>query len=142
MRVRYKLRHMSQSDPQPYFGYYTVDLFDCPPFEMFSNGDDPCAIYVLHFKKFEPHSMRVWCQLARTATRILDIGANVGVYALAAASLRSDIPIFAFEPNPHGYARVRVNKMKNGFKNICEVNAAIGHEDAMVDFAWLARPNG
>ena len=86
--------------------------------------------------------MRLWCRLARDATGIVDIGANVGVYALAAASLRRDIPIYAFEPNPHAYARLRVNKMKNGFGNISEGYFAIGHKDKMVDFTWVARPNG
>ena len=109
---------------------------------MFSNGDDPCAINILHFRKFEPHSMRLWCQLAREATKILDIGANVGVYSLTAAAIRTDIPIFAFEPNPHAYGRVRINKMKNGFKNIHEVHAAVGHEDTLADFSWILRDTG
>src|SRR5262245_20569340 len=99
-------------------GFYTVDLFDCPPFQMFSNGDDPRAIEILEYKSFEPHSMRLWCRLVRDATAILDIGAHTGVYSLAAASLRKDIQIHAFEPNPYAAARLRVHKHLNGFANL------------------------
>lgn len=130
---------MSQAAPRPFFGYYTVDIFDCPPFEMFSNGDDPIASHILHLGKFEPYSMKLWCHLACMATGIVDIGAHVGLYTLVAAALRSDIPIFAFEPNPHAYARLRVNKMKNDFKNISESNFAVGEQAGLAEFSWLRR---
>ena len=125
----------------PYYGYYEVDLFDCPPFEMFSNGDDPRAIDIRDYKLFEPHSMKLWCHLARTATGIVDIGAHVGVYSLAAAALRPDIPIYAFEPNFHACARLRVNKMKNRFTNIRDANIAIGQKSKVTEFFWPVKDN-
>src|SRR4051812_21792583 len=81
----------------PYIGFYEVDIFECPPFVMFTGNDCPRGWDILYERSFEPQSMRIWCRLARTATGILDIGAHVGVYSLAAASLRKDIKIHAFE---------------------------------------------
>ena len=49
---------------------------------------------------FEPHAMKVWARLCRSATGVLDIGANVGIYSLCAARLRPDLSVHAYEPNP------------------------------------------
>ncbi len=120
----------------PYFGYFLADIFDCPPFVMFTNNDDPRAHNILYERKFEMGSMALWCRLARSASAILDIGSHVGVYALAAAALRSDIPIHAFEPNPHAYARLRMHRGVNLFRNIVEHPVAVGHTNAKVIFSW------
>lgn len=125
----------------PYFGYFRVDIFDCPPFVMFTNNDDPRAHNILYERKFEMGSMALWCRLARSATAILDIGAHVGVYALAAAALRPDLAVHAFEPNPHAYARLRVHKVVNVFRNIVEHPVAIGHTNAKAQFSWDKKPD-
>jgi FkbM family methyltransferase len=119
-----------------YFGYYLVDLFDCPPFVMFTNNDCPRAIDILYHRHFEPGSMALWCRLARNATSILDIGAHVGVYALAAASRRPDMPIYAFEPNPYAAARLRLHKEFNGFENIVEMRVALAHKSTVGSISW------
>jgi len=128
----------SESDPIgfPFYGYYEADIFECPPFLMFTNNDCPRALNILYAKRFEPGSMKIWCRLARKATGILDIGANVGVYSLAAASLRKDIPIHAFEPNPHAYTRLRMHRLLNNFKNIVEHVFAVGDRNEYVEFNW------
>ncbi len=118
----------------------TVDAFDCPPFLMFDNDD--CGICrTIREGQFEPTSLRLWCAVVRSTTSVVDIGANVGVYTLAAASLRGDIPIHAFEPNPHAYARLRVNKHRNSFSNIFERQDALGHKDNVpIALSWRAKP--
>lgn len=125
----------------PYYGYYTVDLFESPSFVMFTNHDCPRGHDIFHLRRFEPQSMKVWCRLARTATGILDIGAHVGVYSLAAAALRPDIKIHAFEPNPNAYTRLRMHKIVNGFDNIVEHWYAVGNQDGHVEFAWVKKSN-
>jgi len=124
----------------PYFGFYTVDLFECPPFLMFTSHDCPRGWNILFERYFEPYSMKIWCRLARTATGILDIGAHVGVYSLAAASLRSDISIHAFEPNPYAFARLRMHKLVNGYSHLTEHTVAVGNDDRLVKFGWVKKP--
>ena len=126
-------------ETHPFRGYYVADLFECPPFLMFTNNDCPRAADILYQRKFEPASMKIWCRLARTATGILDIGAHVGVYSLAAAALRSDITVHAFEPNPHAYTRLRMHKVLNNFDNIEEHWYAVGHRDETVEFTWYSK---
>jgi|GEM_PF-3901216 len=137
------LRYSSTPVPiaqHPFHGYFEVTLFECPPFLMFTNNDCPRAWNILFDKSFEPQSMRIWCRLAKAATGILDIGAHVGVYSLSAASLRSDLDVHAFEPNPHAYTRLRVNKMVNGFKRIIEHAFAVGNANKYVEFSWFKKP--
>lgn len=125
---------------RPYYGYYDVDLFECPPFLMFTGNDCPRAADILYNRQFEPLSMKLWCRLARNATGILDIGAHVGVYSLAAAKLRPDLAIHAFEPNPMGYARLRMHKLINRFDNIVEHWFAVGNKSKFVEFSWVRKP--
>ena len=119
-----------------YFGFYTVDCFDCPSFTMFTANDCPRAVDILYHRTFEPMSMKLWCRLASIASGIFDIGAHVGVYSLAAASLRPDLPVHAFEPNPYAYARLRVHKNVNGFLNIVEHRCALGDATGVTQLTW------
>ena len=123
-----------------YFGYYEVEMFECPAFLMFTNNDCPRGWDILFFRHFEPQSMKLWCRMARDATGILDIGAHVGVYSLAAAALRSDIKIHAFEPNPYAFSRLRMHKIINGFDNIVEHAFAVSDQDAVSHFSWAKKP--
>jgi FkbM family methyltransferase len=132
-------RSTVRADTHPYYGFYEADIFDCPPFLMFTSNDCPRAHDILYARSFEPQSMRLWCRLARGATGILDIGAHVGVYSLAAASLRRDIAIHAFEPNPHAFARLRVHKIINKFDHIVEHPVALGSSNDTVKFSWVKK---
>ena len=133
----------------PYYGYYPVDIFDCPPFVMFTNNDCPRALDILYGGKFEMGSMALWCARVRSATAILDIGAHVGVYALAAAALRRDVEIHAFEPNPYAFARLRLHATTGAVIPVDRLSpAAMGGQDfnhfltTNPDPSWLANgPN-
>ncbi len=125
----------------PFYGFYEVDLFEAPPFMMFTANDCPRAANILYEREFEPGSMQIWCRLAKTASGILDIGAHVGVYSLAAASIRKDIEIHAFEPNPHAYTRLRMHIRVNGFENIVEHWFAVSNDDGIAPFSWVRKPN-
>lgn len=129
----------SPEKPEPLFGYFDIDIFDCPPFIMFSNGDCPRVHDIVTLGNFEPVSMKLWCALARRASAIIDVGAHVGVYSLAAAALRGDIQIHAFEPNPYAAARLRVNKQRNGFAQITEHLAGLADQTGVTTMGWLKK---
>ena len=57
-------------------------------------------------------------------------------------ALRSDLPIYAFEPNPFAFARLRVHVQVNRFDNVVEKPIALGHKDnTVIDVSWRSRPN-
>jgi len=123
-----------------YLGYYEVDLFECPTVLMFTNDDCPRGRDILFARHFEPQSMKLWCRLTRVATGILDVGAHVGVYSLAAAALRDDIKIHAFEPNSYAFSRLRVHKGINRFDNIVEHTVALANQESILHFSWIKKP--
>ncbi len=106
---------------------------------MLSVGDSHRAVEILELGRFEPTSMGLWCKLARTASRIIDIGAQEGIYALAAAALRDDCPIDAFEPNPDAYARLALHKHINGFEQITLHRQAIASNDGLFWLSWVRK---
>jgi len=120
-----------------YFGFLTVDAYECPPFVMFSANDGGGFFS----DGYEPMSMQIWCRLARDATGIFDIGSHAGLYSLSAAALRPELPIQAFEPNPYAFARLRLNKSINGFWHIVENRFALAHKNGFTNFSWYRKPN-
>jgi FkbM family methyltransferase len=126
----------------PYYGYLTVDMFDCPAFVMFTNNDSPTVSYIIDQGTFEPCSMALWCALAREASGIVDIGANVGIYSLCAAALRPEVKIHAFEPNPYAFARLRMHKHVNECSNLVEHTIGLADKDAAFKLTWVAKPRG
>jgi FkbM family methyltransferase len=52
----------------------------------------------------------------------MDVGANIGLYSLYAATLRSHAQIYAFEPEAHNFFRLCRNILLNGATNITPCN--------------------
>ena len=50
--------------------------------------------------------------------RFIDVGANIGVYALTIANSIPNITIDAFEPHKGAFERMEKNIMQNNFSNI------------------------
>lgn len=65
----------------------------------------------------------------RDAPTVVDIGANIGYYALIPASLDHDAQIIAIEPDPRNVARLRANVERNGYTDQFDiVQGAVGEE--------------
>jgi FkbM family methyltransferase len=119
-----------------YRGFVDVDFLKTSPFVMFTNSDCSVCSEVLSQGSFEFGSLSIWVQYSREATGIIDIGAYSGIFSLAAAAVRPDIRVHAFEPNPFTCARLRLNKVANGLFNIVDHNAAIGDEAGFAELRW------
>lgn len=63
---------------------------------------------------FEATTLLVWEQLAATAMSIYDVGANSGVFALAAKAVAPQARVDAFEPVPHIADLLEANVALNG----------------------------
>jgi FkbM family methyltransferase len=71
---------------------------------------------------YERDECRYWARLAERSATIFDIGANVGLYSLVAASSNPSARIHAFEPTSHLVRKIETNIALNRFQNIL-VNA-------------------
>ena len=80
----------------------------------------------------EPETIR-WIRSFDPHDIFFDVGANVGVYSLFAASLFPKMVIWAFEPMQANYAAFVQNIEMNGFHNIKAFRQAIGNRTGWVD---------
>jgi FkbM family methyltransferase len=75
-------------------------------------------------KGWEPVSMELWLRLCRGSRNIFDIGANTGVYALAAQAVNPDANVVAVEPVERIFRKLQDNILLNGDR-IRAVHAAV-----------------
>jgi FkbM family methyltransferase len=61
----------------------------------------------------EEHILRCWEVAAKGAKIILDVGANAGIYSLAALAIQPDATVHAFEPTTEIAARLRATAKLN-----------------------------
>jgi FkbM family methyltransferase len=66
--------------------------------------------------------------------RVVDVGANIGVFSLYQSMLKGAGEVIAFEPSPEVFPRLVKNIEINGIKNIRVLNAAVGDESGMLSF--------
>lgn len=74
-------------------------------------------------------------ETGKEARAILDVGANIGVFSLAAAKRFPEAAIYAFEPNPDAYSRLVRNLDLNGAGNATPVNHAVYSMSGTVGFS-------
>ncbi len=74
----------------------------------------------------EPETL-AWIESFDPHDCFFDVGANVGIYSLYAASLFPEMHIFAFEPMLANFISLRRNRDENGFGGIYCQHAAVGN---------------
>jgi FkbM family methyltransferase len=67
--------------------------------------------------------------------RVVDVGANIGVFSLYQSMVKRAAQVIAFEPSPEVFPRLVKNIDINSIKNVRLVNAAVGDESGMLSFA-------
>jgi FkbM family methyltransferase len=66
----------------------------------------------------EEDALACWEKAARGAKVIFDVGANAGIYGLAALANQPDATVHAFEPTPEIAARLRATAKLNGLDHL------------------------
>lgn len=87
---------------------------------------------------WERKSLQLWTELCLRSNTILDIGANTGIYALIAKTLRPDATVAAFEPILRNWEKLQANCHLNHF-DIQTFNEALSNE---VGIAKIYDPGG
>ena len=91
-------------------------------------GENSCDRKIVVFGDHAVHgefdAARPWLE---TATVLVDIGANIGLYALCArAMMPASARILAFEPDPRTVQKLRQNLAFNIADNVSVINCAVG----------------
>lgn len=96
-------------------------------------SEDPINQWILtHGYPHEPPN-QLFTQLARTSTHVVDVGAHIGTFALAAAAAGCNV--LAVEGSPDNVALLRAAKEQNGFTRLQILHAAAGDHRGVVQFA-------
>ncbi len=93
----------------------------------------PCDISEMLQRQFyffgtyflEENILSCWETAAKGAKVILDVGANAGIYSLAALAIEPEATVHAFEPTPEIAARLRATVKLNGLEHLYVHEAAV-----------------
>lgn len=72
---------------------------------------------------WEKTSMKLWVELCKNANVIFDIGANTGIYTIAAKAQHQEATVYAFEPLQRVMDKLKNNVTLNGFTVECVTKA-------------------
>ena len=108
------------------FGGLTLRCYpDSPSASLMIYCDENPDYHEMHFLR---------CYLL-DGDRMLDVGANIGVYSLLGASLVGHSGhIIAFEPGPEANRRLKENIAINGLKNVSIYSCALGDKNREINF--------
>lgn len=81
----------------------------------------------------EPETLE-WIRSFKPTDMFFDIGANVGVYSLYAASVFPRMVVFSFEPMPENYEALSGNIKENNFLYVFPVPCAVGLKTETLKF--------
>jgi FkbM family methyltransferase len=96
---------------------------------------------LLFMDDFEFTDLRLCSKVWRTNTTVIDIGANIGLYTIAAAlNLGPQGRVYSFEPSSESRARLTRNLALNDCSNVTVIDAAVA--DAGISSATLIRDPG
>jgi FkbM family methyltransferase len=73
---------------------------------------------------WEKISMQYWIELSRSSKKVLDIGANTGVYSLVTKSVNPLANVYAFEPLKQMFRKLTYNNELNNYDIVCVEKAA------------------
>ncbi|MDD5704162.1 MAG: FkbM family methyltransferase [Dehalococcoidales bacterium] len=89
---------------------------------------------VLYHGTYEKYETKLFEQYINEGMTIIDIGANVGYYALLAARLvGSKGKIYAFEPESENYNLLLRNIKLNGYGNVVAIKKAVSNHTGKTD---------
>ncbi len=120
-------------------------LEDLPPFlSTFDGGaqkfvaalSNRVARTLYFYGTYEPVQTAVFLHVVRPRQTVLDVGANIGYFALLAARRVGEAGrVVAFEPEPANAALLRQNIELNGHRNVAVEEQAVGREAGVVRLA-------
>lgn len=95
--------------------------------------DDPVASVLRHGAVFDPTLVGLMLQLVQPGDRVIDLGAHLGTFALAAAA--AGCHVLAVEASPRNAELLYASAARNGFADLRVIHAAASDEPGAVEFS-------
>ena len=109
-----------------------IDLQLVPNIKLRCHPDSYSAGAVLYCGLYDYDDMNFLLRYLRAEDSFLDIGANIGVYTLLAASKIHSGSIYSFEALPKNYTRLQENIKLNQFKHVKTYELAVSNQTGTV----------
>lgn len=93
---------------------------------MYSDNS-PIAIMMFWLGKtgYESQEIELWERLSKSATSIVEIGGNIGVYTIFGASANPQASYRVYEPVPYNYGLLKSNLEINNINHVCVFESAV-----------------
>lgn len=121
-------------------GEIIVKINDLYKMQLNLNDKGICRELCVH-KKREFFSTDFFKVIIKNGMNIIDIGSNIGYYALLESRLISEGHVYAIEPVPENFYLLNKNIRINNFKNITTFNFAIGDLNGSIEMFIYDRCN-
>lgn len=109
----------------------------CPKFDK-----RVAPVEILNFGEYELVDSNMILELVEPGSCVLDIGANMGWYALNIAKLQPDTTVHAFEPLLSTYAALTENVRMNALSNIHTYNFGFSSKKQDLEFFFYPEGSG
>jgi len=108
--------------------------------KLWSRGDDWISnqIYWRGWNGFESEVVPLFFRLASKSRTTLDVGSYVGLFSLLAAHANPKGRIYAFEPMPRIFKRLKRNVSLNRLRNVQCTHSAVGETEGEAVFFHIA----
>ena len=116
-------------------GYQHLDLELAPGVQLRCYPDSHSASAVLYCGLYDYNEMNFLLRYLRPEDSFLDVGANVGVYTLLAASKITSGSIYSIEALPKNYERLKENIVLNQFERIQTYQLAVSDKEGMIELS-------
>ena len=114
-------------------GQITYTFASSSSIKLFAHADDAFTSK-LYYREAWENAVVFWItRMSKKANVLFDVGANVGFYTLVSITAKPDLKVFAFEPNPINYARIKKNLSLNQLGEIHIEEKAVGATQGKVD---------
>ena len=102
-------------------------------YRLLARSDDLAVGHHVLNGVYEPEVMAVFTRLLQPGLHVIDVGANIGVFAMMAASRVGPTgSVLAVEPNPRNARMVEASRRLNGFTNLTVLQTAAGRETGLL----------
>lgn len=137
-----RARHQLQSRMARYNTIVTLEIDSVGSLPMFLNPRDGVITRQMMWRgKWEPRETYWFIRALREGDTVVDLGANVGYFTLIAARLVGDTGhVYAFEPDPEGFALLERNVRLNGLRNVTLLQKAASNENGSIEL-YLSERN-
>jgi FkbM family methyltransferase len=112
------------------YGKVRVPVGDGRAFVLETRGDDwiPNQLFWRGLDGYEPETLPLFLEYAARSRGTIDVGAHIGVFAIAAATVNPSAPVLAVEPLPEAFERLAENVARNSLTNVVCCRTAAGKE--------------